>query len=109
LDKIVSEHIKDSARSATMKEKKGKMGKTLNKIEQLKMLTHISSCSLAGVGRYHITLDVKEIVKEDQMAKKRKEMERDAKQKRKKEVEVANYLESKKGLKTRSYHLLQRI
>jgi hypothetical protein len=99
LDKIVFEHIKDSARIATIKEKKRKMSETSNKIEQLKMLTRIPSGSLAGVGRYHITSDVKEIVKEDRMAKKRKEMEKDLKRKRKKEVEVATYLESKKKFK----------
>jgi hypothetical protein len=94
MSKIVCEHLKDGNRIATLNEKKRKMSEASSNIEKLKMLTRISSGSLAGVGRYHITADIKDIVKEDRMAKKMKEQEKENKRQQKKQAEAATYFES---------------
>jgi hypothetical protein len=95
MGKIVSEHMKDNSRAVTLNERKRKMNEAKNDFEKLKLLTRISSGSLAGVGCYHITSDIKDIVMEDRIAKKKREEEQNMKRKKRKEMDSENYLESK--------------
>jgi hypothetical protein len=94
LGKIFTEHMRSTSRIEAMNEKKRKISEASRSIDKLKMLTRISSGSLAGVGQYHITSDVKDIVKEDHLIKKRKEEEKETRKKNKIEIERATYFAS---------------
>jgi hypothetical protein len=94
IGKILTEHIRHESRISTMNEKKRKMSEALSNIDKLKLLTRISSGSLAGVGRYHITCDVKDIVKEDHINKKRILKEKEQKKIQKKVNERTTYLQA---------------
>jgi hypothetical protein len=52
--------------------RKKENGRSIKQHRKLKMLKPISSGSLAGLGRYHITTNIKDIAKDDRMANKLK-------------------------------------
>jgi hypothetical protein len=108
MSKLVCEHLKDGNRITMLNEEKRKMMEASSNIEKLKMLTRISSGSLAGVGRYHLTADIKDIVKEDRMAKKVKEQEKESNRQQKNKRKQQHPSTQFQSLKTK-WHLLVRI
>jgi hypothetical protein len=67
------------------------MSETNNSIDQLKLLTRVSSGALAGAGRFHITADVKDVIREDHIVKRRKEQLKQDKRQVRKTKETAKY------------------
>jgi hypothetical protein len=85
MEKIFAINMKDKRRGETLQEKTRKMSEMNSNIEQLKLLTQISSGSLGSVGKYHITADIMDVVVEDRIAKKKKEQQKEEKRKKKTE------------------------
>jgi hypothetical protein len=92
MEKIITEVMKDKSRVDTLNEKKRKMSEMNSNNEQLKLLTRILSGSLAGVGRYHITSEVKDVNVEDCNIKQQKEDMKENKRQQKKSNETKKYI-----------------
>jgi hypothetical protein len=91
IEKIITEQMKDKSRIESLKEKKRKMSETNNSIDQLKLLTRVSLGALPGVGRFHITADVKDVIREDHFVKRREEQLKEDKRQVRMSKEAAKY------------------